>query len=192
MIFLAFKITKHIHYSENWEGREPGQKNWWDLYTEQLRVEVLEDICHQVLDLYTLGLDRPRPESPPLIPSRNKASLQTVVGTIPAPAENVPETPSVPVNTFIDPTLLPMPPLVPMIPQSLDYNLLHPPPPPPPPPFPAGQVIPVPPNVTDALPPPPPISILPLGSVAAVPPPPPPALSFSNYYYPNFQYPHNM
>lgn len=36
----------------DWEDRTPQHKNWWDSYVENLDSDILEDICHQVLDVY--------------------------------------------------------------------------------------------------------------------------------------------
>lgn len=58
MIFLACKLRVKPNNEStsavipDWEGRLPHHKNWWDVYVEDLGIDILEDICHQVLDLY--------------------------------------------------------------------------------------------------------------------------------------------
>ena len=86
MIFLASKIKYEI---TDWEGRLPHQNHWWDMYVEDLTIEILEDICHQVLDLYSpkRAEEQPRVDSPPLSPvklSGSKTNLHTNVSMGPS------------------------------------------------------------------------------------------------------------
>ncbi len=43
---FKFEITDWITKKEN------SKQQWWEQFVEDLNVEILEDICHQVLDLY--------------------------------------------------------------------------------------------------------------------------------------------
>lgn len=65
LIHLASKLSKFI--VDDWTGREPSHLRWWDMFVADVTMEILEDICHQVLDLYqqsqTTGMD-----SPPQLP----------------------------------------------------------------------------------------------------------------------------
>ena len=53
---------------KDWENRkELGHNHWWDMYVDNLETADLEEICHQVLDLY---IQQPTPakdaaDSPP-------------------------------------------------------------------------------------------------------------------------------
>lgn len=46
-------------------GRTSSQRRWWEAFASEVSVELLEDICHQILDLYsTANPDTPQ-DSPP-------------------------------------------------------------------------------------------------------------------------------
>ncbi|XP_046914270.2 cyclin K [Dermatophagoides farinae] len=83
MIFLASKIRYEI---TDWEGRLPHQKHWWDIYVEDLSVELLEDICHQVLDLYSNSNEEPI-RSPPQLsqPAGTQSSPSTPINMLQQP-----------------------------------------------------------------------------------------------------------
>ncbi|KAL3217987.1 hypothetical protein MRX96_031897 [Rhipicephalus microplus] len=40
-------------------------ERWWEVYVEDITVELLEDICHQVLDLYSTPIPNTPQDSPP-------------------------------------------------------------------------------------------------------------------------------
>ncbi|XP_014219448.1 cyclin-K [Copidosoma floridanum] len=50
-IHLAGKLCK-LKIS-GWTGRIPDQKHWWDMFVQDLNLNVLDDICHRILDLYS-------------------------------------------------------------------------------------------------------------------------------------------
>ena len=52
-MYLAGKLSKFE--VKDWNDRREHHQHWWDQYAENLDVNVLEDICHQVLDLYAQG-----------------------------------------------------------------------------------------------------------------------------------------
>uniref|UniRef100_T1IQM6 Cyclin-K n=1 Tax=Strigamia maritima TaxID=126957 RepID=T1IQM6_STRMM len=71
LMYLAGKLSKFEVV--DWHGRLPKHARWWDMFVEDISMELLEDICHQVLDLYsntptgtTSGTTKP--ESPPTTP----------------------------------------------------------------------------------------------------------------------------
>lgn len=136
MIFLASKIKCEI---TDWEGRLPSQKHWWDIYVHDLSVEMLEDVCHQVLDLYQKPRnDEPR-DSPPMSPVAgsaqrlpqmphsqppNQAPPPPPVGLQPPPP---PPGNSLPIanHSLAPPSLLPVGlPLIP--PNSMSLSLITP------------------------------------------------------------------
>merc|ERR1719411_2539708 len=65
LMYLASKLSKFE--VRDWKNRIPEHKSWWDQYVRDLETEVLEDICHQVLDLYSQPTTETKlaPQSPP-------------------------------------------------------------------------------------------------------------------------------
>jgi len=65
LMYLAAKLSKFE--VKDWKNRLPDHKYWWDQYVKDLETEVLEDICHQVLDLYSQPTTEAKlaPPSPP-------------------------------------------------------------------------------------------------------------------------------
>lgn len=51
LLYLALKLS-HIDLDSCFNKNELQVKYWWDQFVEDLDVETLEDICHQILDLY--------------------------------------------------------------------------------------------------------------------------------------------
>lgn len=66
LMFLAGKLSKFEVV--DWNGRNPKHTAWWDMFVENITTELLEDICHQVLDLYSPQTQQTGGESPPLPP----------------------------------------------------------------------------------------------------------------------------
>lgn len=66
VMYLAAKLSKFE--VKDWENRkELGHGQWWDMYVDNLETSDLEEVCHQVLDLY---IQQPTPakdaaDSPP-------------------------------------------------------------------------------------------------------------------------------
>lgn len=50
LIHLACKIMKISII--DWTDRQTHHSHWWDMFISDVTMEILEDICHQVLDLY--------------------------------------------------------------------------------------------------------------------------------------------
>ncbi|KAF2357191.1 Cyclin N-terminal [Trinorchestia longiramus] len=50
LMYLAGKLSKFE--VTDWVGRTPRHTRWWDMFTHGITTDLLEDICHQVLDLY--------------------------------------------------------------------------------------------------------------------------------------------
>ncbi|KAI8036593.1 hypothetical protein M5D96_010621 [Drosophila gunungcola] len=67
LIHLASKLSKFT--VQDWEGRQPQHQRWWDMFVSDVTMEILEDICHQVLDLYqSTQKEALQPSSPPQKP----------------------------------------------------------------------------------------------------------------------------
>ncbi|XP_065337179.1 cyclin-K isoform X1 [Cloeon dipterum] len=70
LMYLASKLSKFE--VESWVGRKIHHLRWWDLFVEDITMDLLEDICHQVLDLYSKPKVTPPAVSPPLAASTIK------------------------------------------------------------------------------------------------------------------------
>ncbi|XP_059474790.1 cyclin-K isoform X2 [Neocloeon triangulifer] len=64
LMYLASKLSKFE--VETWHGRKHHHLRWWDLFVEDITMDLLEDICHQVLDLYSKPKVAPPAVSPPM------------------------------------------------------------------------------------------------------------------------------
>ncbi|ERL88296.1 cyclin-K-like [Dendroctonus ponderosae] len=65
LMYLAGKLSKFEVM--DWVGRSAKHLRWWDMFVEDVTMDLLEDICHQVLDLYSQpAAAKSPPESPPL------------------------------------------------------------------------------------------------------------------------------
>ncbi|CAL4119049.1 unnamed protein product, partial [Meganyctiphanes norvegica] len=51
LMYLAGKLSKFE--VADWSGRTSKHQRWWDMYVQGISMDLLEDICHQVLDLYS-------------------------------------------------------------------------------------------------------------------------------------------
>lgn len=65
LMYLSGKLSKFEVV--DWCGRTPKHLRWWDMFVEDVTMDLLEDICHQVLDLYSTQAGN-TPDSPPLQP----------------------------------------------------------------------------------------------------------------------------
>lgn len=65
LMYLAGKLSKFEVV--DWVGRTPKHLFWWDMFVEDVTMNLLEDICHQVLDLYSAPEQTAAPDSPPLV-----------------------------------------------------------------------------------------------------------------------------
>jgi hypothetical protein len=108
LMYLAGKLSQFEVV--DWVGRTAKHLRWWDMFVEDVTMDLLEDICHQVLDLYSQPTANPAPDSPPLPPRPLTTSSATRKST------NGQEKPEIPdlipqVNTKVPP-----PPDVPQYP----------------------------------------------------------------------------
>ncbi|XP_050526199.1 cyclin-K-like [Daktulosphaira vitifoliae] len=63
LMYLACKLSKFE--LNDWQGRMPNHSRWWDMFVQGMNMDLLEDICHQVLDLYSSPVEKSAPPSPP-------------------------------------------------------------------------------------------------------------------------------
>lgn len=80
LMYLASRLTKFD--PQDWAGRVSGSKSkWWEDLIEGMSMELMEDICHQVLDLYSAQQQATREESPPMLtgprPCRPQNTLES-------------------------------------------------------------------------------------------------------------------
>lgn len=107
LIHLASKLSKFS--VTDWVGRQPNHLKWWDMFIQHSDVlPILEDVCHQVLDLYTTQSNQPQsvasvassssalttatPPPPPPPPSTAKSKAAAVISSgSPIPAQQRPK-----------------------------------------------------------------------------------------------------
>ncbi|CAL7949904.1 unnamed protein product [Xylocopa violacea] len=75
LMYLAGKLSKFEVV--DWNGRLPKHLQWWDMFVEDITMDLLEDICHQVLDLFSQANNTKPPDSPPLTPSSKPCKDKT-------------------------------------------------------------------------------------------------------------------
>lgn len=51
LMYLTSKLSK-LEVTDWNQKLESKSLNWWDQFVDGLRIDILEDICHQILDLY--------------------------------------------------------------------------------------------------------------------------------------------
>ncbi|XP_004527339.1 cyclin-K [Ceratitis capitata] len=111
LIHLASKLSKFT--VADWVGRQPSHNRWWDMFVSDVTMEILEDICHQVLDLYQPNQkETPESSSPPQKPpSRADSPTPTkpIIATASSgsPAGKIKPPPSTTFNTTTAQTAIP-------------------------------------------------------------------------------------
>ncbi|XP_058445842.1 cyclin-K [Malaya genurostris] len=99
LIYLASKLSKFTVV--DWVGKQPEHLKWWDMFVQDVTMEILEDICHQVLDLYQQPNNETPPDSPPQLPP-SKASPPTKRANIsPISIKTSPNVNSTPVKASV-------------------------------------------------------------------------------------------
>ncbi|XP_066258151.1 cyclin-K [Euwallacea similis] len=72
LMYLAGKLSKFEVV--DWVGRTAKHLRWWDMFVEDVTMDLLEDICHQVLDLYSQPATKSPSQSPPPKPGSRPPS----------------------------------------------------------------------------------------------------------------------
>ncbi|KAI4500188.1 hypothetical protein M0802_004605 [Mischocyttarus mexicanus] len=88
LMYLAGKLSKFEVL--DWNGRQPRHLRWWDMFVEDVTMDLLEDICHQVLDLYSQANNTKPPDSPPVIPTTEQNRERVVPPAVIDSASNTP------------------------------------------------------------------------------------------------------
>uniref|UniRef100_A0A6M2DMG6 Cyclin-K n=1 Tax=Xenopsylla cheopis TaxID=163159 RepID=A0A6M2DMG6_XENCH len=96
LMYLSGKLSKFEVI--DWNGRTSKHTRWWDMFIEDVTLDLLEDICHQVLDLYSQPTSTNVQDSPPLVahpktPERAKT---------PPPLQPPPQPPLLPKNGEVE------------------------------------------------------------------------------------------
>ncbi|KAF3844318.1 hypothetical protein F7725_007481, partial [Dissostichus mawsoni] len=167
VMYLAGRLSKFD--IQDWTSKQLSRR-WWEQFVHDVPVEVLEDICHQILDLYSqakqkipdgeIGTAGTPPQlsllSPPAPPQAKKASPQTSP-RLPRPASLRQKMTASPALSNLEPPPPPPPPPPPVsinpdhkppssYPPASDLSSRPPPPPlphcPPPPPPPPPMDLP--------------------------------------------------
>ena len=73
-MFLAGKLNNK---SNNKASHEIANLCWWNVYVENVTTEILEDICHQILDLYSMPPNENSKYSPTQLGQLNSTPLGT-------------------------------------------------------------------------------------------------------------------
>lgn len=85
LIFLACKLSKFT--VSDWTGRQPTHLRWWDMFITDVAIELLEDICHQVLDLYQNQPGAKRGSKSPPDQQTKKVAVAVVKTATPLPKQ---------------------------------------------------------------------------------------------------------
>ncbi|XP_041353712.1 cyclin-K-like isoform X2 [Gigantopelta aegis] len=81
LMYLASRLSKFD--IQDWDGKPniPGcRKKWWECFIEDMSMELMEDICHQVLDLYS-NKGKTIEDSPPPSPPPKEDSVTRTPGS---------------------------------------------------------------------------------------------------------------
>lgn len=102
LMYLTSKLSK-LEVTD-WNTKSEGKsQNWWDQFVDGLRIDILEDICHQILDLYSTqqaAKGAPTPTTPTSSTNNpsNNSSTPSKKKPIQSPSIPPPQSPSVPSN----------------------------------------------------------------------------------------------
>nr|CAG4644121.1 EOG090X09KD [Lepidurus arcticus] len=83
LIYLAGKLSKFE--VQDWKDKQPRHLRWWDAFVEDITLDILEDTCHQVLDLYSQS-QTSRPDSPLL--NVSTAAITGAVSSLPTSSQH--------------------------------------------------------------------------------------------------------
>jgi hypothetical protein len=72
LMHLAGKLSKFD--VADWVGRSSDHYRWWDMFVDDMTIELLEDICHQVLDLYSQTQAAVQASPPPTPTTTNQSN----------------------------------------------------------------------------------------------------------------------
>ncbi|XP_055596986.1 cyclin-K [Uranotaenia lowii] len=88
LIYLASKLSKFTVV--DWIGKQSEHLKWWDMFVQDVTMDILEDICHQVLDLYQQPNNETPPDSPPQPPPSKSSPPMKRANISPIASKNSP------------------------------------------------------------------------------------------------------
>lgn len=92
LIHLASKLSKFT--VSDWNGRRAEHGKWWDMFVQDVTMEILEDICHQVLDLYQQP-NETSTDSPPQAPPSKASPPAAKRSNLSSPASSAKSSPAI-------------------------------------------------------------------------------------------------
>ncbi|KAG7266308.1 hypothetical protein CRUP_015152 [Coryphaenoides rupestris] len=95
VMYLAGRLCKFD--IQEWTAKQSSRR-WWEQFVQDVPMEVLEDICHQILDLYSQGKQQMPPGTSPVVASGpGSAALEKAASSSPAPPPQLqPQTQALP------------------------------------------------------------------------------------------------
>lgn len=98
LIYLASKLSKFNVV--DWAGKQPEHCKWWDMFVQDVTMDILEDICHQVLDLYQQQNTKVGSESPPQLPPSKTSPPMKRAKFSPTHSKSSPNVTALPIKTI--------------------------------------------------------------------------------------------
>ncbi|XP_063079354.1 cyclin-K isoform X2 [Engraulis encrasicolus] len=89
VMYLAGRLCKFD--IQEWTSKQSSRR-WWEQFVQDVPVELLEDICHQILDLYSQG-KQPIPQQPPGVEEKKAPTPTPVAPPSQPPPSNPPAPP---------------------------------------------------------------------------------------------------
>uniref|UniRef100_A0A3B3CN81 Cyclin-K n=1 Tax=Oryzias melastigma TaxID=30732 RepID=A0A3B3CN81_ORYME len=86
VMYLAGRLCKFD--IQEWTSKQSSRR-WWEQFVQDVPVELLEDICHQILDLYSQG-NKPIPQQ---VQEKEKTAAVTPIASPVLPVSNPPPPP---------------------------------------------------------------------------------------------------
>ncbi|CAL8298760.1 unnamed protein product [Boreogadus saida] len=87
VMYLAGRLCKFD--IQEWTAKQSSRR-WWEQFVQDVPMEVLEDICHQILDLYSQGKQQMPPGAGPAAASGPaSAVLEKAASSSPAPPQQL-------------------------------------------------------------------------------------------------------
>jgi hypothetical protein len=105
LMYVAGKLMKFEVV--DWSGRTAKHQCWWDMFVEDVTTDLLEDIRHQVLDLYPQPQTVTSPDSPPLLPSTHSSTMPQPISPVLPQLSPAPSAIPVKVSKGIKPYMIP-------------------------------------------------------------------------------------
>ena len=90
LMYLTSKLSK-LEVTDWTSKAESKNLNWWDQFVDGLNKDILEDICHQILDLYATQQQQKVAQQSGQKPSTSTSTTPVKTQNQPAPVSNPPQ-----------------------------------------------------------------------------------------------------